>query len=358
MTENELVEALALFAKSVRDEVKGLTSKISWHLYGTNSEYTILFGVSADTEAKVQAAPKTRVDWETYVMIEGGGALQGRMTGKPERKPGGFTGNLEERRDMYYIHQLLGPNLSTLKTQCEVRHAALAARAALMNSEPHRTAAILFYHEYLKSVYKSTSAVTSAILDGLARFPGQTPPEELLARWEETEAQFKLDRPSSLFEIKDGRLYVYEKIGKEKRLINGWLFGLEKETPKEKEESEPVSQYEREIKDVGFHNRMKLMDAEAKLLLGDGSDDMVSLIADHKAGTLSRILTSLEQFSNLNPRELEDAQKKMMRALVDHGERITAAAAKRPRLAAAFGINIDDLVAAAGRVQKIKRKLG
>lgn len=360
MNEKELVDALAALAVEVRNESKGLTSRITWHIYGSEANYTVMIDSKSKDDGQVQVKEKARRDWETYVLLEGAGALQGRMTGNADRKGGVYTGGLEERRDMHFIHQLLASNFSTLKAQCEIRHAALSTRGNLMIDEPHRTAAILFYQEYLRVMYQSTSGDSSVIAKHLSKFPGFKKPSELLDEWEEAEARLKREKPSSLFDVKNGQFYVYEKVGKEKRLVNGWLFGIDTE-PDDPDTGvradEKTSQYEREIEGAGFHMRMKMLQEEIQLLVGSHASELVGLIADHKSGALTKILASIERFADTNLKDLPDLQKKTVKSLADYGERAARLAAGHPRVISALGIRTEDLSAAAMRAQKIKRKM-
>jgi len=360
VNERELVDALAALAVEIRNNSKTLSSPITWHIYGTEANYIVMIDSKSADDGLVEAKAKSRLDWETYVLLEGAGALQGRMTGNPDRKGGVYTGGLEERRNMHFIHQLLAPNFSTLKARCEIRHTALSARGHLMTDEPHRTAAILFYQEYLRVMYQSTSGDSSLIAKHLKMFPGVKSPADLLAEWEAVETKLKREKPSSLFEVKNGQFYVYEKVGKEKRLVNGWLFGAEKQEDDLDDNvgaDEKTSQYEREIDGAGFHMRMKMLQAEIQLVIGNHASDLVSLIADHKSGTLPKILASIERFADVNIKDLPESQKKMIKSLTDYGEKTARLATGHPKIISALGIRMEDLTAGAMRAQKIKRKM-
>jgi hypothetical protein len=364
MKETDLALSLAEFSIKVRDAVKGLTSRIVWKLYGAEADY-----VQGEEEGGEELAfglrrlPKSRVDWESYVLLYSAGAYQGHATGFAERKPGGgYTGRMEERREIQYIHQLLAANASSLAAQCASRHEAIAARLKLMMEEPQRTAAILFFQEYLRSIYRSVAGADAEILvEHLRDMPGSSEPEELLARWKEAEAKLKAEKRSVVYEVRDGRFFVFEKIGKKKRLVNGWIFGVPSEEGEGDDEAAPMpesSHYEREIEGAGFHLRMSRLRAEAIALLGKNGEEAVAFAAEAKSGTIEKILATIDLLHEAaETNTLDEARKPVAKAVVERMEKIAAGAAKLGRHLPAFDLSSEAIRDRLLKAQKLKRKL-
>jgi hypothetical protein len=361
VNEYELVLSLAEFAARVRADVKGLSSHVIWNLFGSDADYVHGAEESSQEIKTMQRIPKSRVDWETYVLLYGAGALQGHMTGAPERRGGGFTGKLEEKKEIQYIHQLLGNNCSALKAQCGVNYEALNARVALMVAEPHRTAAILFFQEYLRSIYRSVSGADAEILlEHLKSIPGDTAPEELFARWKDVEARLKSERRSAVYEIKDGKFHVFEKIGKTRRLVNGWLFGIE--TPEDAGGGPEVAgwnaDFDGRVSGAAFFSRTRLVQAEAAWLLNDENEEALELVAESRSGLLSKILASAARFVELaESNMLKDDQKPIAKMIVERMEKIAATAARRSRLLTSAGIDTTLIKERNQQAQKLKRKI-
>lgn len=359
MAEKDLVRELAEFGREAHREVKGLSARIDWHIYGVESDYLVPIG---DASRDIATSRKERVDWETFVLLDGAGARQGHMTGNPERRTGGgWSGRMEEKKDMQFIHQLLPDNLSALKGKCDLRYPALSERVALMVSEPHCSSAILFFQEFLRSIYRGVSGADAALLLGhLKTLPSNEEPAVILDRWNEIEKRVKAEKRSSIYEVKDGHFHVYEKIGKDRRLVNGWIFGIEEKRPEETAASEgpQASQYEQQVEGAAFHTRMKMLQLEVEHLVGEKSGDVVALVADQKSGALAKLIASIDALAAVDDvRGMEPQRKMALKALADQTEMLAAIASRHAKLIEPFAIDTDALAQAAVKAQNLKRKL-
>ena len=359
MSESEFAQALAKFGRAVHKEIKGLPARIDWHIYGVESDYLVAIG---DDAKPVTPVRKQRIDWETFILIEGCGALQGHMTGNPERKGGGgWSGRFEEKKDMQFIHQLLPDNLAALRTRCGLKYPVLAERCAMMVGEPQCTSAILFFQAFLKSIYRgSTGADAEILMRHLKTFSSEDDPAEILDRWNDLEKRLKAEKHGSIYEVKEGHFHVYEKLGKDRRLINGWLYGIEEKPSAAEEESggDENSQYDIQLEGASFSTRMKLLMRESERLLGDKSSDLITLIADHKSGALSKLLHSVDNLMKMDDiRGMEPQQKIALKTLADRVEAMSATAARKLKLIEPFGIDVDFLRETALKAQNLKRKL-
>lgn len=361
MKDDDLVIALGHFYEDIRKEMKGLAARVVWYLYGSEWDYAHGVEEGEALEGGFHRLPKTRVDFETYVVLYGAGAMQGHATGGAERRAGGgWTGKLEDRREIQYIHQILAPNLSSLKVQCGLSYPALSARVLLMNEEPHRTAAILGFQEYLRSIYRSVvGGDAETLLERLAVLPGHIPPAELFARWKQVEVKLKAEKRPAIYEVKDGKFFVYEKVGKTNRLVNGWLYGVD--TPPPESDSGAVeigSDYDQRLKEASFGMRMKLLESEAVRLLGDGSDELIALVADHKSGALTKILATVDHLAELaESNTLQESHKPIAKLLIDRMNRMAATVIRKPKLLAACGIEPELIRERQLQAQKMKRKV-
>jgi len=358
-----LALSLAEFSIKVRAAVKGLSSRIVWKLYGAEADYVQGEEKGGEElEFDLRRRPKDRVDWESYILLNSAGAYQGHATGFAERKPsGGYTGRIEERREIQYIHQLLAANASSLAAQCGSRHEAIAARLKLMIEEPQRTAAILFFQEYLRSIYRSVAGADAEILiEHLKEIPGSSEPEELFVRWKEVETKLKAEKRSVVYEVRDGRFFVFEKIGKRKRLMNGWIFGLPAEAGEGEDEAAPApesSHYEREIEGAGFHVRMSRLRAEAIALLGKSGEEAVAFAAEAKSGTIEKILATIDLLHEAaETNTLDEARKPVARAVVERMEKISITAARIGRYLPALNLSTEAIRERLLKAQKLKRK--
>jgi len=362
MSEKEIVLNLGKFALEVRKEIKGLSNKVVWWLYGRDYDYVQGGDEGEELEYEVKRVPKARQDWESYVLLYGAGAMQGHMSGKAERKVGGgYTGRLDDDKSIQFIHQLFADNCSSLKIQCGLGYPALSERVKLMVEEPQRTAAILFFQEYLRSVYRAIAGADAEILiEHLETLPGKTEPKELLERWKEIELKLKREKRPAVYDVKDGKFFVYEKVGKKKRLINGWLFGIKDEGALEDETDakEDESNYVFKIENAPFHTRMNALLTEAYRLLEDEKGELVALAAEHQNGTLNKILSMVQKFSELaESNMLEESQKPGARIIADKMEKIASLVSKNSMIVLRIGIDVEQVRNCSIQLQKLKRKL-
>lgn len=362
MKDADLALALAAFFETTRKQTKGLATRVVLWLYG--SEYDFALGIDEGGESMergLRKFPKERVDFETYVALYGAGAIQGHITGAAERRAGGgWTGRLEEKREISYIHQLLAPNFSTLKVRCGLDYPGLNARCSIMNAEPHRTAAILLFQEYLRSVYRSVAgADAETLLERLEDLPGHRPADELFAQWQEIEAKLKGEKRPAIYEVKDGKFFVYEKQGKVKRLVNGWLYGIEPEGGVAgAEESGLDSDYERRIAEATFQARMRLLVAEGGRLLGEQGPELVAIAAEQASGALPRLLASIDQLVDLaESNRMQEQHRAVARIVLDRIEKLHALVSRNARILGARGINPEEVREKYLRAQKLRRKL-
>ncbi len=362
MKDDELAVALGRFFEVTRKETKGLATRVVLWIYGREWDYAHGLDEGGEQlEHGIRRLPKERADFEAYVALYGAGAIQGHITGAPERKPGGgWTGRLEEKREIAYIHLLLAQNFSSLKVQCGLDYPMLNARCQLMNAEPHRSAAILLFQEYLRSVYRSVAGADAETLVGhLEELPGHRDAADLFAAWQEIETKLKAEKRPALYEVKDGKFFVYEKIGKRKRLVNGWQFGLAPEVePGEAEAMELQSDYDKRIVEATFQSRMRLLEAEAARLLGPDGPELIALAADQSSGALGRFLASVDHIVELaESNRMQDAHRPVARQLMARMEQIASAVARHPRLLASRGLDPDVIREKLVLAQKLKRKL-
>lgn len=362
MKDQDLALALGRFFGEVRRETKGLATKVVLWLYGTENDFSHgLDEGGEELEHGLRKFPKDRIDFETYVALYGAGALQGHMSGAAERKPGGgWTGRLEEKREISYIHLLLPPQFGPLKSQCGLDYPGLNARCSIMNAEPHRTSAILLFQEYLRSVYRSVAgADAETLVEHLEDLPGHRPADELFGQWQEIEAKLKSEKRPALYEVRDGRFFVYEKQGKTKRLVNGWVFGLAPEAaPEEAGAAELQSDYEKRIVEATLQARLRLLVAETARLFGAEGKDLVALAAEQATGALPKFLSSAEHLVELaETNQMQEQHHPVARAVLERIEKIHALVGRHSRLLAGRGIDAEAIRETLVLAQKLKRRL-
>lgn len=339
MKDEDIAAALAEFGVAIRKEVTGLSQSIVWILYGDTHDYQLGGLDGKDWSAAPLKQPKSRVDWETLVLAEGGGALQGHNTGVPERKVGGgFSGRFEEKKNIQFIHQLLPANFMTLKTKCELQIPALNDRAGLLAAEPCRASAIFFFQEYLRSIYRSViGADEESLRQGLKSLPGGMDVKTLIARWKEIEQRFRTEKKGTRFEVKEGgRLFVYTRVGNDKKLINGWIYGLSgaeegKGKPAAAVDAGPDGEYEQRLAEGAFCTRTKALLMETQRLLGEGAVELIALAGRRKEGRLEKTVRNIESWT-IRHAALDATQRETARQQTERFARELRAVLPRPRL--------------------------
>lgn len=364
MKEDEVIASLADFSSRAAVEVKGLSGNVVWILYGAERDYVRGGSDGKEWDKGLVPAAKSRPDWEVYTLVNGAGALQTHLTGLAEKGTGGsYTGKPEELKRVGFIHQLLPNHLGSIKGKADFKYTALNARAALLNSEPARAGAILFFQMYLRSIYRAVSGANETILlQLLESIPGKQEPAKLLATWQKVDERIKAEQPNSSYEIKNGRFAVYLKEGKKKILVNGWMFGedeaKEEESPDESDAEKPRSDYTRKAETFGFHLKMNALNREAEALFGEGAEDLISLAAAHKAGVVARVLESVQKFTDLaESNMLQPAHAEPARALLDQLDRFVAATKKNTRLLKGLGVDLEGIKTQSVNAQKLRRKI-
>lgn len=361
MNDAEIVKALTEFSTKFTAEVKGLSAKIVWNLYGLEANWSRGGEKGTDWDAGLQTTSKENVDWETYILANGAGGFQTHLSGKPEIGPGGgFTGKPEEVKGIGFIHQLLPTNLANLKNKCKYTYKSLGDRSALLSAEPIRASAMFFSDLYLQSVYRGVAGSDQEILlKHLKDLPGKYDPSQLLAAWKQLGPVIKTEQPSSSYEVSDGRFKIYRKEGKNKILVNGWLFGEGDEDGGGGGEDIPgASDYGKGLEDRGFHSRMTALCNEGAFLLGKEGGELVALALAHQNGTLAKLLQGVAQFTELaEDNMLQPAHADAAKALLKQLEKFAAAAKINTKLMSSLGLDPDTIRAQTINAQKIKRKL-
>jgi len=366
MKDEEIAAALAEFAVAIRKEVTGLSQSIVWILYGDTHDYQLGGLDGKDWSAAPLKQPKSRVDWETLVLAEGGGALQGHNTGVPERKVGGgFSGRFEEKKNIQFIHQLLPTNFTTLKSKCELQVPALNDRAGLLDAEPCRGSAIFFFQEYLRSIYRSViGADEDSLRQGLKSLPGGMEIKALVARWKEIEQRFRTEKKGTRFEVKEGgKLFVYTRSGNDKKLINGWIYGLSgAEENREKPsagagDAGADGEYEQRVAEGAFCTRMKALLMETQRLLGEGAVELIAFAGRRKEGRLEKTVRNIESWT-IRHAALDAAQRGAVRQQAERFARELRAVLPRPRLLRQLGLDEAQAKAWLANAEKLAALLG
>ncbi|RMH59448.1 MAG: hypothetical protein D6679_01825 [Candidatus Hydrogenedentota bacterium] len=356
MKDAEIIQPLGSFATAVRKNVKGLSSRIVWYAYGMENEFEA--GGASQEDFTLKPLPKNRVDWETYVLAQGAGALQGHMTGRIDP-----DGTLNQDKKTQFIHQILPENFAFLASRCRIPGTGTGGRLGLLLKDPVRASAILFFQEYLRSIYKSVAgADETLLLKLLADLPGSVPPKELLASWRENEEILKKETRNPIYEPDENhQLRIYVKEGKKKKLVNGWLFGTEEEPEEEERGAKEIpagTDYDRRIEKGAFYTRMMALLDEAAFLIGPDGSAVLDAAVEIRSGAVGKMVQAVQKFTDLaDSRQLTEQHAKMAESLISRLETLGKIAGSRGRLLESVGLDREALKTAQAETLRLKRKL-